>query len=99
MIDHELRIKELERELEKKEKEVDSLKIQNVSLKNYSSKLESEIQQFQDLFYSSTSLLAIFKGPDHIIEIANDALIEGLGKGKELIFSCLIVLLDGTNVI
>ena len=45
---------------------------------------ESEYR-YQNMVYSSPSLIAIFKGEDMIIEIANDAVLESWGKGKDII--------------
>ena len=45
---------------------------------------ESE-HRYQSMVHSSPSLIAIFKGEDMIIEIANDAVLESWGKGKDII--------------
>ena len=45
---------------------------------------ESEIR-YKELIYSSTSLIAILKGEENIISIANDAIIKIWGKGKDVI--------------
>ena len=48
-------------------------------------KLEESEQRFHELFYSSTSLLAILSGPDHVVEIANDAIKDVWGKGYDVL--------------
>jgi PAS domain S-box-containing protein len=40
---------------------------------------------FKSLVYTSPSMIAIFKGKDMMIEIANDAILESWGKGKNVI--------------
>jgi PAS domain-containing protein len=42
---------------------------------------ESEYR-YHNIIYSSPSMIAIFKGEDMIIEIANDAIIKTWGKEK-----------------
>jgi len=46
--------------------------------------LKKSQQQFRDLFYSTSSLIAIFHGPDHVVDMANDAIIKVWGKGPEV---------------
>lgn len=41
--------------------------------------------RFQSMVYTSPSMIAIFKGKDMIIEIANDSILESCGKGKDSI--------------
>ncbi len=50
---------------------------------------ESEMR-YHNMIYSSPSLIAILKGEDMIIEIANDAILESWGKGKNIIGKSLI---------
>jgi two-component system CheB/CheR fusion protein len=45
---------------------------------------ESEYR-YHNMIYSSPSMIAIFKGEDMIIEIANDAIIKSWNKGKNII--------------
>jgi PAS domain S-box-containing protein len=49
--------------------------------------LESEDAEhlYHELIYSSTSLMAIFKGESMTIVLANDAILESWGKGKDVI--------------
>ena len=88
-----LRIEELERELEEKRKEIEELQSENDSLNNSIRTLNEENYQFQDLFYYSPSLLAIFKGENHTIDIANDAMKKVWGKGSDIIGRPLIEVL------
>jgi PAS domain S-box-containing protein len=53
-------------------------------------KVEDSEFSFQNMVYTSPSMIAIFKGEDMIIEIANDAIIESWGKGKDVIGKSLL---------
>ena len=53
---------------------------------------ESEFR-YHEMIYSSPSQICILKGEDLIIEIANDAILEGWGKGKDIIGKPLISVL------
>ncbi len=53
---------------------------------------ESEFR-FHNMVYTSPSMIAIFKGKEMIIEIANDAIIETWGKGKDVIGKSLFEVL------
>ncbi len=88
-----LRIQELEKELRYREKEVDKLRIKNNDLSNSVSVLESEVFKYQDLVHSSNSLIAIFLGEDHIINIANQAIRNTWGKGNDVIGKPLLEIL------
>ena len=48
-------------------------------------KVEESEFRYHEMIYSSPSMIAIFKGEDMIIEIANDAIIESWGKGKDVV--------------
>ncbi len=48
-------------------------------------KIEESEHRYQSMVYNSPSMIAILKGEDMIIEIANDAMIETWGKGKDII--------------
>lgn len=52
--------------------------------------LEKSQQQFHDLFYSTNSLIAIFYGPDHIVNMANEAIIQAWGKGDDVLGKPLV---------
>ncbi|MCY7290806.1 MAG: PAS domain S-box protein [Ferruginibacter sp.] len=47
--------------------------------------LAASEHRFSDMIYSSPSLISILKGEDLIIDIANDAILETWGKGKDVI--------------
>ncbi len=48
-------------------------------------KLEISEHRYREVIHSSPSMIATFKGKDLIIEIANDAILEAWGKGKNII--------------
>ena len=48
-------------------------------------KIEESEHKYQNLIYTSPYMIAIFKGKNLIIEIANDAILETWGKGKDII--------------
>ena len=48
-------------------------------------KMQESIERFHNLIYSSPSAIGILYGEDLVITIANDAIIEIWGKGKEII--------------
>ena len=48
-------------------------------------KIEESEHRFHQMIYSSPSMIAILRGEDLIIEVANDAILEQLGKGKNII--------------
>ena len=53
--------------------------------KEAEAKLKESEHRFHQMIFSSPSMIAILKGEDFIIEIANDAILEQLGKGKDII--------------
>ena len=53
-------------------------------------KLKETEFRYHEMIYSSPSQICILKGEDLIIEIANDAIIESWGKGKDIIGKSLI---------
>lgn len=53
--------------------------------KEAAKKIEESQRLYYELIYSSPSLIATFTGEDHIIEIANDAILETWGKGRGVI--------------
>lgn len=55
--------------------------------------LKKNEQLYHELFSSSTTAIAIFKGPNHIIEKANDAMIKMWGKGDDVFGKPLLGLL------
>ncbi|SDL71735.1 PAS domain S-box-containing protein [Salinimicrobium catena] len=48
-------------------------------------KIEESERRYQEIIHSSPALIATFEGPDNIIKIANDAILEAWGKGKDVI--------------
>jgi two-component system, chemotaxis family, CheB/CheR fusion protein len=56
-------------------------------------KVEESEHRYHNMIYSSPYMIAIFKGKDTIIEIANDAIIETWGKGKDIIGKSLFEVL------
>ncbi len=56
-------------------------------------KIEESENRYHEMVYSSPSLIAIFKGEDMIISIANDPVLESWGKGKEIIGKSLFTAL------
>jgi PAS domain S-box-containing protein len=56
-------------------------------------KIEESEHKYQNLIFTSPYMIAIFKGKDTIIEIANDAIIETWGKGKDVIGKSLFEVL------
>jgi PAS domain S-box-containing protein len=56
-------------------------------------KIEESKHRYHNLVYTSPYMIAIFKGKDAIIQIANDAIIETWGKGKDVIGKSLFEVL------
>lgn len=48
-------------------------------------KVEESAQKYNEIIYSSPSLIAILEGKDLILNVANDAILEQLGKGNGII--------------
>ncbi|MBC7536169.1 MAG: PAS domain S-box protein [Ferruginibacter sp.] len=59
-------------------------------------RIEDSEHRYQSMIYNSPSLISIFKGKDMIIEIANDAILESWGKGKNIIGKSLFEVLPET---
>jgi PAS domain S-box-containing protein len=59
-------------------------------------KVEESEHRYHNLVYTSPYMIAIFKGKDTIIEIANDAIIETWGKGKDIFGKSLFEVLPET---
>ena len=62
-----------------------SLAYDITDLVNTRKKIEEKEQLYHELIFSSPSLMSIFKGENMIIDIANDAILESWGKGKDII--------------
>ena len=56
-------------------------------------KVELSEHRYHNLIFSSPTLIAILKGENMIIEIANDAILEQWGKGKDIIGKPLLEVL------
>ena len=52
---------------------------------NFQIKSEEAEHLYHELIYSSSSMMAIFKGETMIIDIANDSILESWGKGQDAI--------------
>ena len=57
--------------------------------------VESE-HRYHNLVYTSPSMIAIFKGKNMIIEIANDSILESWGKGKDVVGKSLYEVIPET---
>ncbi len=55
--------------------------------------LATSQRRFSNMIYSSPSLISILRGEDFIIDIANDAILETWGKGKDVIGKSLLTVL------
>jgi PAS domain S-box-containing protein len=56
-------------------------------------KIEESEHRYQEMIFSSPSLIAILKGEEMIIDVANDAILETWGKGKNVIGKPLLTAL------
>jgi PAS domain S-box-containing protein len=56
-------------------------------------KAEENEHRYQEMIFSSPSLIAILKGEEMIIDIANDAILETWGKGKNVVGKPLLTAL------
>lgn len=83
-MDIDLRVQELEKKLTKSKKKIQSLEGEIFSYQKSAEKLKEEIYQFKGLLYSSTSLITFLKGPEYIIEFANDPIRKIWGKGNDV---------------
>ena len=71
---------------EKKEEKLILLSIEDISERKHAQKkIEESQHRYHEMISSSPSMIAIFKGEDMIVEIANDSIIESWGKGKDVI--------------
>ncbi|MGM0934782.1 MAG: chemotaxis protein CheB [Bacteroidota bacterium] len=53
--------------------------------KTIARKLEDTNNRYEEMIYSSPSLIAILEGPEFILSIANDAFLKHIGKGEDII--------------
>ncbi len=56
-------------------------------------KIEESEYQYEQMIFSSTSLVLILKGEDLVITVANDSMLETLGKGKDVIGKPLLTVI------
>lgn len=93
MKSEDLRIEQLEQEIEDKKREIKRLQAENIHLQETVRGLDSEAHKFKDLVYSSKFLFAIFMGENHVIDIANESIKEVWGKGEDVIGKPLLEVL------
>ncbi len=53
-------------------------------------KIEESEHRYQEMIYSSPSMISILKGEDMVIEIVNDSILQSWGKGKDIIGKSLL---------
>lgn len=63
---------------------------------NYQLKNQESEHLYRELIYSSPSMMAILKGESMIIDIANDAILESWGKGRDVFNKSLFEVLPET---
>ncbi len=56
-------------------------------------KIEESEYRYHNLVHTSASLILILKGEDLVISVANDSMLQSLGKGKDLIGKPLLTVL------
>lgn len=70
------------------------LSFEDITKRKYAeTELKKSEQLYHELFFSSTTAIAIFNGPDHIIEKANDSMIKMWGKGDDVFGKSVLDLL------
>ncbi|MCH4823146.1 ATP-binding protein [Gramella lutea] len=79
------RIEELERKLNERTKEVEQLQANASYLERENLKLKEENQQYKGVIFSSASLITYLKGPEYIIEFANEPIRNVWGKGDQVV--------------
>lgn len=90
-----LRIKELEEELQKERKKLREIQEKKGTPIPGSTgftreELSDELHRLKELIYSSPSLITLLQGEELIIKVANDAVLEYWGKGREIIGQPLV---------
>jgi len=62
------------------------LSIEDITTRKHAqNSLRKSQQQFHDLFYTASAQMAIFEGPEHVIEMANESFIKTIGKGDDIL--------------
>jgi PAS domain-containing protein len=56
-------------------------------------KIEESEHRYHEMIFSSPSMIAILKGEEMIIDIANDAILETWGKGKDVVGKPLLTVM------
>ncbi|MEO7119623.1 MAG: PAS domain-containing protein [Ginsengibacter sp.] len=56
-------------------------------------KAEESEYRYQNMIYTSTSMILILKGENLIVEVANDSMLRTLGKGKDIVGQPLLEVL------
>lgn len=84
-MDKDLRIQQLEKELEESHKKREMLEKRLSDYDKNHVQLKEEIYQLKGLIYSSTALITFLKGPDYRIEFANSPIIKVWGKGNDVV--------------
>jgi PAS domain S-box-containing protein len=56
-------------------------------------RIEESEHRYQEMIFSSPSMIAILKGEEMIIDIANDAILETWGKGKDVVGKPLLTVM------
>lgn len=83
------KIVELEKEISRAKEEIKRIKVAaketSKSLKKEPVEIGEDLHRLNELFYSSPSLMAILIGENFEIKMANDSILESLGRGKEII--------------
>ena len=70
------------------------LSIEDVTRRKFAQKsLKKREQQFHNLFYTSNAHIAVLSGPNHVIDMANDAIIQSWGKGPDVLGKPIIEVL------
>ncbi|MEB0301314.1 PAS domain-containing protein [Mucilaginibacter sp. 5C4] len=56
-------------------------------------KIEESEHSYREMVFSSSSMIAILKGEEMLVDIANDAILETWGKGKDIIGKSLLTVM------
>lgn len=83
------KIQELEKEISRAKEEIKRIKFAaketSKTLKKEPVEIGEDLHRLNELFYSSPSLMAILIGENFEIKMANDSILDSLGRGKEII--------------
>ncbi|MDQ6762508.1 MAG: PAS domain-containing protein, partial [Bacteroidota bacterium] len=56
-------------------------------------KAEESEHRYRNMIHTSTSMILILKGEDLVVEVANDAMLQTLGKGKDIFGKPLLIVI------